>query len=321
MLLEIGTLRLRGKVLTVPSLTIYGRTLLVYGKWLRVAVPRDEEVVEGDVISTPELFITELSKSNLRPDILTFRQRLTDSAPRFKYPFTQDNLAVIPIESYAAWWKALSQETRRNVRKAQKLGVTVRSVAFDDALVNGIKEIYDESPIRQGREFWHYGKDFETIKRENGTYLDRCEFLGAYYNSELIGYIKIIYVDEAASISQILSKSRHYDKRPTNALIAKAVEICEQKKKAYLVYCKYIYGNDEGSLLSEFKRRNGFRKLLVPRYYVPLTMKGRLAMSLKLHLGSREVLPQCALVPLLKLRLLYHRFRAAYLGGCKLALD
>ena len=36
----------------------------------------------------------------------------------------------------------------------------------------------------QGRKFWHYGKDLNTVKRENGTYLDRCEILGAYYSGQ-----------------------------------------------------------------------------------------------------------------------------------------
>ena len=51
-------------------------------------------------------------------------------------------------------------------------------------------------------------------------------FLGAYYENELVGFIRLIYVGKEASIIQVLSKMKHYDKRPTNALISKAVEIC-----------------------------------------------------------------------------------------------
>ena len=36
------------------------------------------------------------------------------------------------------------------MRRAEKRGVVVREVPFDDDLVRGIVEIYDETPIRQG---------------------------------------------------------------------------------------------------------------------------------------------------------------------------
>jgi hypothetical protein len=306
---ELGQYQVRGRALKIPSIIVHNQTVVVIGRWLKIAVVQDEEVVEGDVVAAPDLFIAKLQNSNLRPDIFTFRQRLTDPTPRLNYTFEEDNLAVIPIHSYKAWLDGLSQETRRNIRRATKLGVKVRTIEFDDALVRGIKEIYDETPMRQGRRFWHYGKNFETVKKENGTYLNRSEFIGAYHDDELIGYIKIIYVDDAATISQILSKNKHYDKRPANALLAKAVELCEQKRKSYLVYCKYSYGNEEDSSLAEFKRRNGFEKLVVPRYYVPLTPRGRFAMKLKLHLGLRELLPEGMLKALLKLRSTYHSLR------------
>lgn len=306
---ESGEFQVRGRAVKVPSTVVRDRIIVITGTWLKMAAVQDEEVVEGDVVDVPDLFIAKLQSSILRPDIFTFRQRLTDPTPRLNYTFEQDNLAVIPVRSYENWWKSLSQDTRRNVRRAAKRGVKVRTVEFDEALVQGIKAIYDETPMRQGRRFWHYGKDFETVKKENGTFLKRSEFIGAYYGDELIGYIKIIYLDAAATISQILTKNEHYDKRPTNALIAKAVEICEQKRKSHLVYCKYTYGNDEASPLAEFKRRNGFEKLVVPRYYIPLTAKGKLAMKLKLHLGLREVLPRGILIFLLNLRSRYQGLR------------
>ena len=33
--------------------------------------------------------------------------------------------------------------------------------------------IFNEAAIRQGRPFWHYGKDFETVKRQFSRYLAR----------------------------------------------------------------------------------------------------------------------------------------------------
>src|SRR6202007_3187530 len=108
---------------------------------------------------------------------------------------------------------------------AEKRGVNVKIAQFDDEFVRGIQGIYNESPVRQGRRFWHFGKNFETVKRENATYLDRSDFIGAYFNDELIGFIKIVYVDCIATLMQILAKEEHHDGRPMNALLAKAVEL------------------------------------------------------------------------------------------------
>jgi hypothetical protein len=90
---------------------------------------------------------------------------------------------------------------------------------------------------------------------------------------------------------QILSKSAHYDKRPMNALLAKAVEVCHQKGVSYLAYSKFTYGNKTNSQIAEFKRRNGFIQMDFPRYYVPLTLRGRIAVGLKLHRGLLGMLP------------------------------
>lgn len=112
----------------------------------------------------------------------------------------------------------LSQDSRRNLGLAKKRGVVVRTVAFSDELVKAIQSIYNEMPMRQGQPFWHFGKDFEAVKRESATYLTRSEFLGAYLHQELIGFIKIIYVGDTAMIIQIQSKNERRDKRPTQCL-------------------------------------------------------------------------------------------------------
>jgi hypothetical protein len=281
-----------GKTRHVPTVEICGRMVVVTGKWLRTAVVRDEELVEGDVVLDPAAFIAQMKQSALRADILSFAQKIPESTPRHNYHIEWDNWAAIPITSYNDWWEQrLPQESRKNIRRAAKRGVVVKVVAFDDELLKGIQAIYNETPVRQGRPFWHFGKDWDTVKRENATYLDRSEFIGAYLNEELIGFIKIIYVDRVATLIQILSKTAHQDKRPTNALLAKAVEVCEGRGMSFLLYGKYVYGRNESSPLTEFKRRNGFEEIRFPRYFVPLTAKGYLAIKSGLHLGLRNVIP------------------------------
>ena len=303
-------IRIAGKTFYVPSVEICDRTVVVTGNWLRMAAVKDEELVEGETVDVPAAFIEEMKGSTLRADILTFAQKLPETTPKYDYDFQWDNWAAIPTASFRHWWESrLPQESRKNVRRAAKRGVAVKVAQFDDEFVKGIQGIYNETPIRQGKRFWHFGKDFDTVRRENATYLDRSEFLGAYLNEELIGFVKIIYVDKTATLIQILAKNEHQDKRPMNALLAKAVEVCESKHISYLLYGKYVYDENDTSPLTEFKRRNGFEEIKVPRYFVPLTAKGKLAFKLGFHRGAKGVIP----IPLLRLmkclRSRYYRSR------------
>jgi hypothetical protein len=286
-------IRIAGKTLYVPSADICGRTVVVTGTWLQRATVRDEDLVEGEIVEEPRRFLREIKERRLRADLLTFGQKIPDTTPKYQHHFEWDNWAVIPVTAYSEWWEErLPQETRKNVRRAAKRGVTVKEVCFDDDLVKGIHEIYNETPVRQGRRFWHFGKDFETVKRESGTYLERSEFLGAYFNDDLIGFVKIIYVDRVATLIHILSKNAHQDKRPINALLAKAVEVCSQRGISFLVYGKYTYDGNQNSPLTEFKRRNGFEEIRYPRYFIPLTAKGRLAIQLGVHNGVKALIPR-----------------------------
>jgi hypothetical protein len=301
-------IRVRGKAISVQSAQIDGRTVIATGKWLKVAAIKDEEFVEGEPVADPKRFVAALQETGLKADLFTFTQKLPDVVPRHAYHLEWDNPAVIPISTFSEWWdRRVEPSVRRAVRKAAKSGVVVRQVDFDDDFVRGIAAIFDETPIRQGRVFWHYHKDLETVRRENSTFPDRSVYIGAYHNDELIGFMWMVFADKAANVVQLLSRVKDYDKRPSNALIAKAVEICEQQGISQLVYCSYIY-NDPNSSLTEFKRRNGFQQVFLPRYYVPLTLKGRLALTLKLHHRLVDRIPKPLIGRLLKIRTRwYHR--------------
>lgn len=288
------TISVRGRRVRVPTATVNGNTVVVTGRWLRVARIHDVEFVADDAVPDAVGFLAQLAETGLRADILTFPQKMYEREPKHRLPFDWDNAAVAPTGDYERWWNSLPQEARKNVRRAAKRGVTVDVAAFDDALVRGIKQIYDETPVRQGRRFWHFGKDVDTIRAENSSYLDRAEFIGAYFGDELIGFVKFVRVGSLAIVMQILAKAAHYDKRPMNALLAKAMEVCHAKGIAYLVYSKFTYGNKTDDM-TEFKRRNGFVQMDYPRYFVPLTLRGRIAVALKLHRGLLGLLPATAI--------------------------
>jgi hypothetical protein len=300
---EIGQteIRIKGKPEFVPSVQINGRTVITNRKWLSTALVFDEDILNGDIVAEPMSFIEQLRKSDIRADLFTFPQKFPDVTPRFPYHLEWDNIAVIPITTYPAWEKRVESSVRRAVRKAAKEGLVVKVVDFNDEFVHGICAINNETPIRQGRPFWHYQKSFDEVKQENSTYADRNIFIGAYVGEELIGFIRMTRIDGYANLIQQISKIKYYEKRPGNAMLAKAVEVCAERGITHLQYCNYVY-NDPSSSLTEFKRRNGFEKVLVPRYYVPLTAKGKIALGLGLHRGLVQRIPKPLLTKLLHLR-------------------
>lgn len=284
---SVAKIKVREKAINGPSARINNQTIVVTGKWIRMAAVHDEHWIEGEVVEDPEVFMSGLKNENLKADIFTFVQKLPDTKPRYKYHMELDKLAVLPITTYENWWKKqINDKTRNMVRRAQKSGVEVRVTEFTDELVRGIAEIYNESPLRQGRPFKHYGKDFETLKRDHISYLERSDFIGAFFRDELIGFVKLVHSKGFSNLMQIISKVAHREKAPTNALIAKAVEICAQRGVPYL-----NYGVWSRRGLGDFKKHHAFEKFDKPRYYVPLNLKGKLALKFGLHQKIAEHLP------------------------------
>lgn len=302
-------IRVKGKILVVPSAQVQGRTVIVNGRWLKLAVVEDEDWIESETVSDPGSFVSQVKESGLDADIFTFAQKLPNTAPKYSYHLEHDSLAVIPITTFHEWLaKFAKYDVRSAVKKAARLGIVTKQARFDDSFVKGIVNIYNESRFRQGKPFWHYNKDFETTKQISSTYLDRSIFIGAYYKDELVGFIKMVKVGSVAYTFHVISMIKHFDKKPTNALIAKAVEICASNGMSHLVYGNFTY-RDSKSSLTEFKRRNGFQEVLVPRYYVPLTRKGKAALAMNLHHGISKMLPQSIWRMLLSTRALLWKLR------------
>jgi hypothetical protein len=282
-----------------------GKEMQVRGRLIRIARLAAEKY---DFLDDPEAALQALRRSGRRVDLLTFTQQLPDVTPRFDYPLEWDNLAALPVSTFDHWWtRQINGKTRNMVRRAEK-ALTVREVPFDDELVRGIHAIYNETPIRQGRPFWHYGKDLEIVRRENGTFLQRSVFIGVFLDSTLVGFAKLVSDGEGrqAALMQILSMIRHRDKAPTNALIAQAVRSCAQREIKFLVYSQFAYGRKERDGLSDFKEHNGFLRMDLPRYYVPLTALGRLALRLRLHRDVVDHVPEPVLAQFRKVRSRWH---------------
>jgi len=302
----------RGKWRHVPALEVNGRHIVTTGGWIRTASIHDEGWLEHP-IEDPQSYVDALRRGSrdLKADIFTFAQRLPNLVPQHSFPMEWDNLAAIPLLDPEAWWQGLPQVARKNVRRAGKRGVKVSVTTLNDDLIRGIVAINDESPMRQGKPFYHYGKDFESVKRDYSSFAERTEFVCARFEGELIGFIQLVYMGPIAAVLEILMKTAHYDKRPANALIERAVRHCSDKGMSHLTYGKYVYGNKGAdNPLTEFKARNGFEEFRVPRYYMPLTATGRMCIALKLHRGLLEILPERVISPLLAVRKMWYRAQA-----------
>jgi hypothetical protein len=245
-------------------------------------------------LKNPEQIIEGLRNSRVRVDLFTFLEIRPGTSPKYPYSVETDNAAVIPVTTFDTWWKQIRPEARNRARQAEKKGVVLREVPFDDDLVKGIWEIYNETAFRQGRRFPHFGKDIKTVHAEAATYLDSSFFIGAFVGDKLAGFVKLT-MDESrtrANLMNILSLVEHRDKAPTNALIAHSVRACAERSITQLVYQRYAYGSKPTDGIQKFKQVNGFQRVDLPCYYVPLTTAGRIAYRLRLHQPLSEHLPQ-----------------------------
>ena len=134
-------------------LQIYNKNIIITRGLIRIA-RIDQELC--DDIGEPERIAEVLRQNSVNADLFTFCQRLPETTPRYEYYMEWDDIAVLPVKSYDHWWSnQIKSSTRAMVRKAVKQGVVVKKADFNDDFVRGMVSIFNETPIRQGRRFWH----------------------------------------------------------------------------------------------------------------------------------------------------------------------
>ena len=278
------------------------KEIMLSGSWVQIAKLRHEWF---DFLGDPLTAISAMKRAK-PADLFTFLHDLNDKRPY--YPFYKESAAaaVLPVSNYELWWNSLDSSARNKIRKAYKSGVELRLAELDDDFARGVESIYNESPIRQGRRFWYYGKKAAFLKEDLSSLLGRCYFVGAYFRGELIGFTKLFHGSNILRTVHIIAKLSQRDKAVQDALIARAVQICEQKGIPYLQYGSWSQGG-----LGAFKVKRGFIKVDYRRYYVPLTWRGKLALKLRLHHGLRNRLPEKWITPLLSIRNAWNNFRHA----------
>jgi len=292
----------KGKPATIQCVELAGQVFELGTGAVKVACLEDEWYED---LRDPDKVVEALrERGELGVDLFTFWQRVPDVEPKYAFHMEWEEVAALKVTSYENWFnQQIKSRIRTTIRKAEKEGLVIKETAYDDDFVRGMTAIFNEAPVRQGRKFWHYGKDFATVKSQFSRYVHRERMISARIGEEMIGLVMLGDAGRFALLGQIISSLHHRDKSPNNALIAKAVEACANGGFEYLVY--WYWGDDS---LAEFKRRCGFERMALPRYYVPLTMKGQLALRTGAHRGMTALVPTAV-----KRRL--KRWRASWYGG------
>lgn len=166
----------------------------------------------------------------------------------------------------------------------------------NDDIIKNIERMYSQCQTKQGVHFKHYGAKFEQIKHNiQKSTVDWCpsDFVCAFHQGKMVGFLRLFYPKDTAYIGALFSMESYFASAPNNALISKAVALACERRRKYLVYTK-MHSSREAAEdeLRDFKMTNGFHEMIVTRYYVALSRKGRLVLFLKLQHGIKEMLPQ-----------------------------
>jgi len=274
---------------------LVGKTqLAVAGRFFRTARLSHEGF---EFLEDPLAMVKRLQWERPVADLFTFLDETSNGSAGYPFHKEAKSVSILMITTFEQWWKGLDFKVRNKIRKTQRSGVELRPAELSDDFVRGVESIYNESPVRQGRKFWHYGKGFAQIKKDLSSFPDCTFFIGAYQRNELIGFMKLFQGDNILRTVHIIAKISHRDKPVQDALIAKAVAVCEEKKISAL-----HYGNWSRGGLGAFKVKHGFERVDLPRYFVPLTARGKLMLQLNLHHAIQDYVPERWMANLIALR-------------------
>ena len=289
------TMRWKGMSIRLDAVRAENKAFIISGRFIKTAALKNDWQED---INDPDRVVRELKACRATIDLIRFRQRIPETETKYTYYKEWRYVAAIPVTEYKHWLQMqISPKARNKIKKSAKFGVVIQETELSDELVRGIMDIFNQSPVRRGKRFWHYGKDFETVKNEMSLDLSESIFITAYHGKELIGFIKLLLADRYAMLTLILDKMDHRDKAPMNGMIAKAVEICAGRKVPHIVYMMWRRGGH-----GDFQESTGFERIPIPEYFVPLTLKGKIALRLGLHRGVRGLIPERIMVWLLALR-------------------
>src|SRR5215472_15714892 len=126
----------RGRWINVPAFEFGDHTIIITGKLIRTACVHDEAWKRTE-LRDPEVCLSEIARQHPSTDVFTFSQMPPARPAEFRYRSVRDSIAVISLTTFDDWWTRLPQETRKNVRRAARCGVSGETKQFDEELVKG----------------------------------------------------------------------------------------------------------------------------------------------------------------------------------------
>jgi hypothetical protein len=127
-------------------------------------------------------------------DIFTFLQNPESPAVFPQYRYDTDTFAALDLAGgFNHWWKEQCKySVRKQVNKAEREGVMIRETPLTPELLEAVHQIYNETPIRQGRKFPYYGINPDQVRAKTETFPQRSIFLEARLAGKIIGFAKMV---------------------------------------------------------------------------------------------------------------------------------
>ncbi len=271
--------------------------LSINGRILRTASLLNEY---NQDVGNPQVLIDAIRSWGRRIDLLTFIQRPEAKEPKYDTWWEPEEIAALPLTSFDEWWNCqIGKDTRRKVLRAEKAGVVVKHVPLNDYLIEGVTRIFNETRFKRGKPHRHYGKKFAQVKAILERDCERCEFIAALFEGELIGFVKLLYTDRLTRPVLNLAMFAHRDKMTNFALMA---EVARSTAREGIPFVTYGIWKSRRQGMREFLISNGFGPLKIPRFYVPLNIIGRMALSIGIQGGLVRNIPDPLMTQLLAVR-------------------
>ena len=163
---------IKGKPAQVACVEIGGQTFTVTKGPLNVVQLQDEWYED---VRDPEFVIDILATPRFQARIFTFWQRCRILQVQYRYYMEWESIAALPVQvtTIGSTTRSLRASEARFVRRRRKELECAKPLTM--TIVGGMTAIFNETPVRQGKKFWHYGKDFETVKHQFSRYILREE--------------------------------------------------------------------------------------------------------------------------------------------------
>jgi len=225
-----------------------------------------------------------------KADVFSFPERsFLSNSPAYNFPSKVEVLGILRLTTSKDWFEQIGKTARYAVRKAGRLGLTVRERERGEEDIDQVYSILHETPIRQGSRFAAYNYSYEDIRAGLTNPDPPLITLVAYHGNQLVGIMSVRIGEQGARIQSINSSITLRSRMPiSNALIAYAVDTLCKRDIKYLIYGHMGYVPS----LDSFKRHNGFLPVMDRRYFVPLTRRGAAALRLGLCKELWDVFPR-----------------------------